>query len=217
MRFFSKSELLPAYGPAEAARYVQLSVDKARRWADALSLPEESAFPLSFANLLQLQLLKAMRVEHGVPLQRVRRVLPELRQRYGSQFPLLQKELLTDGLDLFLQDDGGYTNLSQTAQRGFQEHFQLYLRRIDLDGKVAKLYPFVQRNPRADAATSIVIRPDVGFGRPVVDGTGIHTRVVASRFHGGESIADLLEEYRLSPQQMDEVLRWETQLRADAA
>ena len=217
MRSFAPSETVPAYGPAEAARYVRLPVNKIRRWAEVLRLPEEDVFPLSFANLLQLHLLKAMRVEHGVPLQRVRRALPELRDRYGSQFPLLQDELLTDGLDLFLLDEQGFVNLSHASQRGIKEHFDLYLRRIDLTGKVAKLYPFVQRVVRADAPTSVVIRPDVGFGQPTIDGTGIYTRVVAGRFQGGDSMADLMEEYRLNAEQFEEVLRWELQLRADAA
>ena len=94
-------------------------------------------------NLLQLYLLKAMRVEHGVSLQRVRRALPELRQRHGSQFPLLQQDLLTDGLDLFLKDEAGFVNLSHAAQTVIHEHFELYLSRIDLSGKVGKLYPCV--------------------------------------------------------------------------
>ena len=158
-----------------------------------------------------------MRLEHEIPLQRVRRALPELRALYGSEFPLLQQELHTDGLNLFLRDEHGILNLSQSAQRGIRQHFDLYLRRIDLQGKVAKLYPFVRSEPVSDAPEAIVIRPDMGFGRPTVSGTGILTEVVAGRFQGGDSIAELTQEYGLTPLQMEEVLRWERDLRVAAA
>ncbi len=90
VRAFSKSETRPAYGASEAARYVRLPIDRAKRWADLLRMPSETAFPLSFANLLQLHLLKSMRVEHRIPLQRVRRALPVRRER--SKAFLLQQQ-----------------------------------------------------------------------------------------------------------------------------
>ncbi len=40
---------------------------------------------------------------------------------------------------------------------------------------------------------------------------------VASRFNGGDTMADLMEEYELKQTDFEEVLRWEAQLRADAA
>jgi uncharacterized protein (DUF433 family) len=218
VRSFSKSETRPAYGPVEAARYVRLPLNKTKRWAEALRLPTENVFPLSFANLLQLHLLKSMRVEHKIPLQRVRRALPVLRERYGSSYPLLQQQLLTDGLDIFLHDEGdSLVNLSNSAQRVIREHFDLYLQRIDLQEGAAKLYPFVRSVESADAPSTVVIRPDIGFGRPIIAGTGIHTQVVAGRFQSGESIADLMDEYRLTQEQFEEVIRWEWQSPADAA
>lgn len=181
-------------------------------------MPGESPFPLSFANLLQLHLLKSMRIEHRIPLQRVRRALPYLREQYGSQYPLLQVQLLTDGLDIFLHDaEDEVINLSRSEQHTLREHFDLYLRRIDLKEGVAKLYPFVRPGENRSAPAEVVIRPDVGFGRPTITGTGIQTHVVASRFHAGDSMADLLAEYELSQAQMEEVLRWEMQSPVHAA
>ncbi len=180
-------------------------------------MPSEQAFPLSFANLLQIHLLKSMRVEHRIPLQRVRRALPFLREKYGSSYPLLQTQLLTDGLDIFLRDEGEEViNLSHSAQRGIREQFDLYLKRIDLTEGTAKLYPFV-RAEIATAPSAIVIRPDIGFGRSTIAGTGIQTHIVADRFDSGDSIADLIDEYQLSLTQFGEVIRWERPPAADAA
>jgi uncharacterized protein (DUF433 family) len=218
MRTFAKSEVRPAYGLSEAARYVRLPMDKAKRWAGLLTIGAEPIFPMSFANLLQLHLLKSMRLEHRVPLQRVRRAIPALRDKYGSEYPLLQAQLLTDGLDIFLRQDADeIVNLSNAEQRSIREHFDLYLKRIDLSARVARLYPFVRTDEDANAPSQVVIRPDIGFGRPTITGTGVQTQVVAGRFRSGESMAELIAEYQLSQEQFEEVIRWEWQAPADAA
>jgi uncharacterized protein (DUF433 family) len=219
MRTFDKSEIRPAYGPSEAARYVRLPLNKAKRWAELLAVaPSEPVFPISFANLLQLHLLKSMRLEHRVPLQRVRRAIPALREKYGSEYPLLQTQLLTDGLDIFLREEPNeIVNLSNAEQRSIREHFDLYLRRIDLSERVARLYPFVRSEEDVNAPAQVVIRPDIGFGRPTVSGTGIQTQVIAGRFRSGDSMIDLIDEYQLSQEQLEEVIRWEWQAPADAA
>ena len=108
-------------------------------------------------------------------------------------------------------------NLSRLAQRSIREHFDLYLKRIELDKGTARLYPFVRSPGASDAPAAIVIRPDIGFGRPTITGTGVQTSVVAGRFQSGESIADLMAEYELSQVQFEEVMRWEWQPSADAA
>jgi Protein of unknown function (DUF433) len=43
----------------------------------------------------------------------------------------------------------------------------------------------------------------VGFGKPVIAGTGISTAVVASRFNARESIDDLASEYGVKPRQIE--------------
>lgn len=63
----------------------------------------------------------------------------------------------------------------------------------------------------------IQITPVVGFGKPVIAGTGISTAVVASRFNGRESVPDLASEYGVSPQQIEEAIRWEQKTAAVAA
>jgi uncharacterized protein (DUF433 family) len=55
-----------------------------------------------------------------------------------------------------------------------------------------------------------MINPSLGFGKPVVAGTGISTAVIASRFNARESVPDLAKEYGLEPKQIEEAIRWET-------
>jgi uncharacterized protein (DUF433 family) len=52
----------------------------------------------------------------------------------------------------------------------------------------------------------------IGFGKPVIAGTGISTAIIASRFNARESIAGLAEEYGRTPQEIEEAVRWERSL-----
>jgi uncharacterized protein (DUF433 family) len=63
----------------------------------------------------------------------------------------------------------------------------------------------------------ILINPAVGFGKPVIAGTGISTTVVASRFNARESKDDLAKESGVKPRQIEEAIRWEQKTAAVAA
>jgi uncharacterized protein (DUF433 family) len=78
------------------------------------------------------------------------------------------------------------------------------------------LYPFVMERTQNEPRL-IQIDPAVGFGKPVIAGTGISTAVVASRFNARESIGDLASEYGVKPRQIEEAIRWEQRTAAVAA
>jgi uncharacterized protein (DUF433 family) len=63
----------------------------------------------------------------------------------------------------------------------------------------------------------IQINPAVGFGKPVIAGTGISTAVVVSRFNARESMDDLASEYGLKPRQVEGAICWEQRTVAVAA
>jgi uncharacterized protein (DUF433 family) len=54
----------------------------------------------------------------------------------------------------------------------------------------------------------------VGFGRPVLDGTGIRTEVLIERFSAGERIEELAADYDRSPAEIEDVVRCELPLAA---
>jgi uncharacterized protein (DUF433 family) len=94
---------------------------------------------------------------------------------------------------------------------------ELYLERVERDPRgLFKLYPFVmERTPNEPRL--IQINPAVGFGKPVIAGTGISTAVVASRFNARESIDDLASEYGVKLRQIEEAIRWEQRTAGVAA
>lgn len=58
-------------------------------------------------------------------------------------------------------------------------------------------------------APHVIADAAVCFGYPVIEGTGISTQVVASRFIAGESVADLAREYAQPPEAIEDALRYE--------
>ncbi len=94
---------------------------------------------------------------------------------------------------------------------------ELYLERIERDPKgLFKLYPFVMERTQYEPRL-ILLNPAVGFGKPVIAGTGISTAVVSSRFSARESVPDLASEYGVTPKQIEEAIRWEQRTAAVAA
>ncbi len=60
----------------------------------------------------------------------------------------------------------------------------------------------------------VVINPYVGFGRPVISGTGIPTVVIAERWKAGESFDSLMEDYGLEKEKIEEAIRCEFEIKA---
>jgi uncharacterized protein (DUF433 family) len=54
-----------------------------------------------------------------------------------------------------------------------------------------------------------MIDPEVAFGRPVITGTRITTRVLFARFEAGESAAKLARDYEIEVAQVEDAIRCE--------
>jgi uncharacterized protein (DUF433 family)/DNA-binding transcriptional MerR regulator len=202
---------IAAYGCLQAAHYVGVPMDTLRRWIGEDGLirtPEPNA--LSFNNLAEAHILKAMRKVHGLSLQRIRKALAELAQRHTSAHPLLEKEFETDGVSLCVREEDAVINLSKKSQQEFKEFVALYLHRIQRDdaGRVARLYPFVVAD-REGEPRHISISPNVSFGKPVLAGTGISTSVIVGRFNARDSVEDLAREYGVPSAVLEDAIRWE--------
>ena len=201
----------PAYNCLQAAQYVGVPYDTLRRWIGEdglISAPKPSA--LSFNNLAEAHILKAMRKVHGLTLQGIRKALSELANLRQSAHPLLDESFETDGVNLCIRDKDEVINLSQRSQREFREFVSLYLHRIQRDdaGRVARLYPFVVAD-RENEPRYISISPTVSFGKPVLAGTGISTSVIVGRFHARDSVSDLAREYGVETAVLEDAIRWE--------
>ncbi|MGA8937541.1 MAG: DUF433 domain-containing protein [Acidobacteriaceae bacterium] len=208
----------PAYSTMQASHYVGVPYATLRHWTGPEGLirtPKPNN--LSFNNLTEAHILKAMRRKHKLPLQRIRKALKQLSELRQTAHPLLEESFETDGVSLCIRDAGQVVNLSKKLQTEIEEFVALYLQRIERDvhGRAFKFYPFVARD-EANEPRHISISPTVSFGRPVLAGTGITTAIVAGRFASRDSLADLAREYSVDEQVLEDAIRWEM-LRGKAA
>ena len=209
----------PAYGLAEAAVYLKVPYTTLRYWLTGFGkLPpiiesvESSPIRLSFSNLLECHGLAAMRKIYNLRLPKVRRALQKISKDSPQPHPLISEVFLTDREDLFIERMGRTINVSRGDGQLNLDFYKMHLERVETDPNgLFRFFPFV-RELRHSEPKTIEINPMVGFGKPVIAGTGISTAIIASRFNARDSVAALSEEYGCTPQQIEEAIRWEQAL-----
>jgi uncharacterized protein (DUF433 family) len=215
---------VPIYGVAEAAQYLRVPRATLAYWLRGgnsvppiIELTSKSPARLSFSNLLECHVLSSLRAIYDVRLPKVRKSLVILAKFVNHRHPLINQVFKTDRRDLFIDHLGEVINLSKNGQIQIRSVVELYLERVQPDPHgLFRFYPFVMERT-ANEPRLILIHPAVSFGKPVISGTGISTAVVASRFNARESIGDLATEYGVTPQQIEEAIRWEQRTASMAA
>jgi uncharacterized protein (DUF433 family) len=176
---------------------------------------------LSFVNMVELHVLDSIRRQHQVELGSVRKAVAFLRREFGSQYPLADIQMNTNGKDLFVEQLGRLINASREGQLAMRELLEQSLRRIERDpkGLAIRLFPFT-RNARPgedaglDAPRIVSIEPTIAFGRPVIAGSRIPTVEIAERFKAGDSFELLAGEYGRPIAEIEEAIRCELALDA---
>jgi uncharacterized protein (DUF433 family) len=217
---------VPSYGITETAHYLRIPRTTIRDWVTGryyrgiggqrfskpiIPLADPEAKLLSFMNLVEVHVLDAIRREHNIPLDKVRRAVAYLSKQFPSKHPLADRDFETDGINLFIQKFGQLINISQAGQLAMREVLQAHLHRIERDvaGLPVKLYPFTRKRDSQEEPKAIVIDPQVSFGRPVLAGTGIPTAMIAERYKAGESVDDLANDYGRKRLEIEEAIRCE--------
>jgi uncharacterized protein (DUF433 family) len=217
---------IAAYPIAEASRYLRLPAATVRSWLLGRKYPTESgqrefrpvvpmADPvghlLSFHDLTELHVLAAIRRQHRVRLPAVRRAIGYLRRTFGTDHPLSDQQMLTDGKDLFIERYGQLVSASAQGQLAMKQILDAYLQRIERDpsGGPTRLYPFT-RSQIVGNPCSVVIDPRIQFGRPCLAGTGIPTAIIVERYLAGDSMELLANDYRRQIHEIEEAIRYES-------
>ncbi|MCC7383932.1 MAG: DUF433 domain-containing protein [Deltaproteobacteria bacterium] len=213
---------IPVYPLLTAAGYLRLPPATLRSWiagrlyetsagarrAQSLIQPAGEPNVLSFWNLAEAFVLAAIRRQHGVPLQKVRKALTYVERELDVERPLIRERFRTDGVDLFVERWGQLLNASKAGQLAFRGALEARLQRIAFDerGLAARLFPF-GRSDEQESPRAIEIDPRRGFGRPLLAGTSITADVVLGRFRAGESSAELAKDYAVDIALIEEAIR----------
>lgn len=214
----------PAYGLAEAARYLKLPAATLRAWTFGRPYPTaqgEGHFRplirpasrrpplLSFSNLIEAHVLRALRTEHGVSVKALRQAVHFAEQSLNIERLLLRPELCSDAGQVFLDRYGELINLSASGQLAMRQVLNAHLRRVTWDDRFPiRLHPFVVGDT-TDADMPIAIDPRISFGRPVVLSRAIATAAIVGRIDAGETVADIAADYGISPTEVEQAVVYE--------
>jgi uncharacterized protein (DUF433 family) len=223
----------PAYTFTEAAHYLRVPVTtlhawcagqdyrskgRAKRYQRVIRLDGTGREGLSFLNLVEAHVLSGLRRVHHIPLPKIRRVLDWVSKQLKLPRPLAEARFATDGVNLYVDQIAQLIDVDKGGQLAMREIIETYLRRVARDplGVPIKLYPFTRKEPATDRERTVVIDPAIAFGRPVLAGTRVPTAILADRFKAGDALQELADDYRTTPQAIEEALRCELDRREAA-
>jgi uncharacterized protein (DUF433 family) len=212
----------PAYGPAEAARYLRLPAATLRTWLVGRAYPKgdtqatfhplikpASTQPLqvSFYNLIEAHVLRALRTEHGVALAELRKAISYAEKRLQLHRLLLSPELRTHAGQVFLDRYVELINLSASGQLAMRKMFEDHLQRVEWDEWQfpVRLYPYIE-SPQRASDRPIAIDPHVAFGRPIIRRVGVSTAAISDRIDAGETVDALVDDYDLSREEIEQAV-----------
>lgn len=211
---------VPAYNLAEVARYLHIATATLRSWvfgrtyprgdkrgffAPLIELPDTLDGHLSFNNLIEAYVLRALRIEHGVAIRKVRIAREYAEKRCRIQHLLLRPELRTTAGDLFLDKYGQLVNLSLAGQMALRKILKDHLKRVEWKQDIPfRLYPDLR-----DRKKIIAIDPSISFGRPVIIRKGVSTAVIADRIDAGESVMTVAKDYDLKRSEIETAVLYE--------
>ncbi len=216
---------IPCYSIGDAARYLRIPAGTIRSWtlgrkypvnqgsgffSPLIDINKNKPYLLSFTNLVEIHVLRAIRKTHKIQLNKVREALNYLDETFKIAHPLATEEFRTDGVDLFIKKYGSLVNISRKGLLVLKGEFDNHLERIDSDdsGLAVKLYPFT-RSHEENNPKIVVIDPRIAFGRLVIAKTGIPTSILKERYMAGDSIDDLAYDYDFERSIIEEWLRCE--------
>ncbi|HVT15838.1 MAG TPA: DUF433 domain-containing protein [Thermoanaerobaculia bacterium] len=216
---------IPLYGLYEAARYLHLPATTLRSWVEGrtysaggqahfseglIKRPHASDPRLSFTNLVEAYVLRALRTRHSVSMKDVRRARGYAEQEFGITRLFISEKLLAAPGEVFLKEYGRLLSLSSAGQYAMGMVLERYLQRVvrDLELLPVRLYPFV--GSEEDSKQIIAIDPRLSYGRPSLASKGISTAILAERVNGGEKPEDLASYYQVDQSDVEAALIYET-------
>lgn len=201
------------YTPSDAARLANLPVNTARRWLVRGGTPAAPPGPVSFLDLIELVMVREIKKTTGLSTRTIRRHLCEAERLLGTTRALARQRFLVDGSHLFvgLSDSGEapFVELGTNGQVQLEKILVERAQALDFaDDLACRWYPLGR-------ARGVVVDPAVGWGSPVVAGTRILTRTLASAVRGEENDFDKVARlYELTTEQVHAAVEYEGLLAA---
>jgi uncharacterized protein (DUF433 family) len=155
--------------------------------------------PVTWAEFVECAWLRQYRRKHQVPMKELREFITQLRDKLGVPYPLAHAQAFAHQGKLFIEEAQRAADLDPefylVAPVGGQmmltapgEEYHERLRYVD---DIVSAW-----RPHDDPKSSVLIQPDVRFGRPAV--AGISTDVLWEQVDAGASITEVAEDFGIS-------------------
>jgi uncharacterized protein (DUF433 family) len=214
----------PRYSYSESDRIAGVSRGTSKRWLKGyqylgpdgrivqrppVSVGEEPVEPgVSFLELVEVAAIGRLK-DAGFSLHQIRVIVDRCEEIFGAPRPLVTLRFRVDGRAAFVQADDSLVNLGLTRgkrQRAWEEVLSPFLVTIEYeDGIARRWWPRGQEH-------HVLVDPEIGFGYPVVEGTGIRTEIILEQFRAGRDPDEIAADFNLTSGQVLDAIRFETQL-----
>lgn len=215
----------PRYSFPDAARAIEVPASTLRSWvvgqtydrkhdrayfAPVLSRPSDDDSRLSFTNLIEAHVLRALRTVHEVKLSGIREAVDIAEEQFGIQRLLISPDLRTSAGALFLDRYTHILELNEGQQLAMKSVLEQYLSRVRFDDArlPVEFRPF-ERSPRNRGKDTLAISPFISFGRPVLRRSGVSTQAVVQRVEAGEALKSIMKDYGLREAEVEEAILYE--------
>lgn len=179
------------------------------RYTPVIALPDSRDPRLSFNNLLEITVLRALREVHEVQLREVREAMDNAKREHGIDRLLIHPNLRTSGGTLFLDYYFRLVDLSNSKQMAMRAILEHSLKRIEVDEERAVLnfFPVPRYMPRE--TRPILVSPFISFGSAIIERRGVSTSAIRARVDSGEDSAAILADYDLHEDEFEEAIIYE--------
>lgn len=170
---------------------------------------EPNTFAVGFRDLMELRFVKAF-MSKGVTLHVVRAALANAREFFGDmEYPFSNRRFLTDGKRIYTEamEAHGGDALIDLAKR--QLAFENVIRpslndgvEFDASGAVKRWFPLSKNK-------SVVLDPEIAFGKPIVDAYGVPTAALACAIAAGNGRSAVARIYEVPVAAVDAAVRFE--------
>jgi uncharacterized protein (DUF433 family) len=166
--------------------------------------PEVRGWPrVPFVGVIEAYVLRALR-DMKLPMDDIRKAAELVREEFDDPYALAHRRILTDGVALFVKmADESYVR-ALDRQVAITRVLEEHLKQIDWadDGTAKRLH--LRNFP---AAANVIIDPRFGWGAPVLGKSKVKVEDLVSLWRNGERFASIAEEYDLSVDVVEDVLR----------
>jgi uncharacterized protein (DUF433 family) len=208
----------PLYSFAEADRIVRVSPGTSRRWlkgyhfwysGERREMPPvtpttQTKEAANFVDLMEVAAIGRLR-KRGFSYKRIRQINAYCRLYLKEPRPLVTQKFKVTGQDIFLDTDFDVlVDVGRNAGMwAWREVLKPFLEDVEYEDDLARRWwPLGKQR-------MVVVDPDYGFGLPVVEGTGVRTEIIAERYRAGDSTDEIVYDFDVTPEQINDALRWE--------